>query len=788
MPYKTGNEKVSFRSVYMTGFQLSLFLLLSLTPSFDAGPVDLGLCQPRLLACQCGQGNSYPIYMQIPQCTKFYRWKPNCADCKDVPSDSELCAVFSNCLDCEPDIKQCLRCPAGRYGTWCTGVCSVCANGGICNRDTGRCDCPEGFTGIQCEETKGCLAPHSHIIGGEVIDWTQQYLPGAAVTYKCNEGFEMQGIPTLYCLENGFWNLHPPTCIPSAISTSPPTIDCERQNEDILHGSVNHDPQSKMLTYSCINGYELIGDALRICAPDGNWTGTEPECVKIITCDLPPIPASTHFTVSTQSRTNLAIGTRVDLSCQPDFVLLGDDSIVCRVDGTWSASPPNCVHQDHTCTHPGNFVNGEIRVAGDRSSSAFIIGATIHFTCHPLNYLSGDSSITCNINNTWSGTVPTCIKVITCPPIETIHSGHVNIFAPSTDSSSTFQVSGNSSVTSRIGFVPRFRGGLPTQSTRALTVQLPKGHHHIGTRASFSCISRYYDLVGSKLRSCMPTGEWSGRPAACIPECGRSSGPRIPLITHGTPSVMGQWPWQVGIARRLEEDNPLGDWFIMCGGSVISESLVLTAAHCVTHSGTNVMVPNDEFRLYFGKYFRNDSRDDEQVQVRSVSEIHVHPDFEPSTFESDIALIRVEPEITFTSRVQPVCLPSENDGDDRLAEGRQGTVIGWGMKEDSTYSDILQHVQVPVVPGQQCQKDYRKIGVPIVVSSNMICAGNETGGFDSCNGDSGGPFVFPTHSQSDRWVLEGIVSWGSPFGCGNERQYGGYARVRRFTNWIEHFI
>ena len=97
--------------------------------------------------------------------------------------------------------------------------------------------------------------------------------------------------------------------------------------------------------------------------------------------------------------------------------------------------------------------------------------------------------------------------------------------------------------------------------------------------------------------------------------CGRSDSPRSPFIVNGNATDIGQWPWQAGVARYLQDYNR---WFLLCGASLLNELWVITAAHCVTYAGTTLTIEPDKFQVYLGKYHRSDSKDDEYVQVRKV--------------------------------------------------------------------------------------------------------------------------------------------------------------------------
>ncbi|GFY13178.1 limulus clotting factor C [Trichonephila clavipes] len=178
-----------------------------------------------------------------------------------------------------------------------------------------------------------------------------------------------------------------------------------------------------------------------------------------------------------------------------------------------------------------------------------------------------------------------------------------------------------------------------------------------------------------------------------------------------------------------------------------------------------------------------------QTLPHYIQEIHIYPDYDPGLFDADIALLQLDSPVQLNSRVQPICLPTEQSTRDNLVEGKRGVVTGWGMNENETYSETLQQAVLPVVARERCEKGYAESDLPLTVTENMFCAGFEAGRSDACSGDSGGPMVFTDDSSKERkWVLEGIVSWGSPQGCGNPKQYGGFTTVSKFLDWIHLFF
>ncbi len=243
-------------------------------------------------------------------------------------------------------------------------------------------------------------------------------------------------------------------------------------------------------------------------------------------------------------------------------------------------------------------------------------------------------------------------------------------------------------------------------------------------------------------------------------------------IVGGTESVDGEWQWIVALSRSSSTagDDLFQNQF--CGGSLIHESWVLTAAHCVVDAFDNP-VSASGVHAFVGAYDLINSTG----EYRAVDLVLVHPNYNSTTTDNDIALLR----LATPSNVTPVSLIDisvaatlETVVDDDISDF---TVIGWGStSEDQNnplYPSILREVDLPYVSNDTCNSS----ALSGQLTDNMICAGVFAGGIDSCQGDSGGPLIFSSGGQ-----LSGIVSWG--IGCAQEDSYGVYTRLNNYTTWI----
>lgn len=259
-----------------------------------------------------------------------------------------------------------------------------------------------------------------------------------------------------------------------------------------------------------------------------------------------------------------------------------------------------------------------------------------------------------------------------------------------------------------------------------------------------------------------------GRPITAKPSMKKPQG----RIVSGAPVQKGAFPWQVMFQMRpLQDGRPT---LAFCGGSVLNERWIISAAHCFPNPDTSRVV------VKLGKY--DQTVDEPEQFVTSIDTLIKHPEFNSHTFDNDIALIRVADRIPFTDHVLPICLGNNRtDMENTFFKARRlGTVTGWGLLSDrGIQPKLLQEVRLPIQQQSACRAT-----TPARISDNLFCAGygQELAG-DACQGDSGGPFVAV---EDDRWYLLGIVSFG--YRCAQKGKYGFYTRVPNYLEWIRQFI
>merc|ERR1712055_122051 len=243
-------------------------------------------------------------------------------------------------------------------------------------------------------------------------------------------------------------------------------------------------------------------------------------------------------------------------------------------------------------------------------------------------------------------------------------------------------------------------------------------------------------------------------------ECGIEGPPSKDRIVGGFEAQENEWPWQ----GALFIDDA---WF--CGGAIISENYVLTAAHCADGASY--------FDIMAGAHNVRAASEPHRVEITSYNG-WTHPQWNTQDLSNDLALIELPSPIDFNDYIKPSCLPSTGDTAD---EDELVTCTGWGKPSDSAggISPVLRMVEdLPIISNSDCNAVYG------IVGSGVVCI-DTTGGKGTCNGDSGGPLNMKSDVKAagQQWKQVGIVSFGASAGC--EVGYpAGFTRTEYYLDWI----
>jgi secreted trypsin-like serine protease len=280
-------------------------------------------------------------------------------------------------------------------------------------------------------------------------------------------------------------------------------------------------------------------------------------------------------------------------------------------------------------------------------------------------------------------------------------------------------------------------------------------------------------------------------------------------VYGGMTAPPGAFPYQVSLilseAKKGEEFS-----YHFCGGSLIADTWVLTAGHCVTSEG-EITEPKG-INVYVGS---TDFKNGDRIAVKSV---YRHPQYIADFTDNDVALLKLERAPNKEVKVSKINLIDSAKDSALEAPGTDLTIVGWGTTEQGSLSKTLRYTSVKMVDRAECNNNIlqnraaslddslsgivRSFRIPEdklkdirdaimksagqLVNENMVCAGdpNPAPGaefvHDTCQGDSGGPLVA---KAGDKATQVGIVSWGE--GCGVPKLHGVYTRLGKFVDWVK---
>ncbi|XP_065204403.1 serine protease snake-like [Planococcus citri] len=249
------------------------------------------------------------------------------------------------------------------------------------------------------------------------------------------------------------------------------------------------------------------------------------------------------------------------------------------------------------------------------------------------------------------------------------------------------------------------------------------------------------------------------------------------LVVGGIPAQPKEYPHMALIGYG--SDLKTVTW--NCGGSLISENFIMSAAHCVK---TQLGPPR---WVLLGELDISSTTEDAKPKIYSIVKVHNHPQYNSKSLYYDISLFQLNTTVELGPYVRPACLYTAST--DSLIKFR-ASITGWGRTGAAERSsNSLQKATIGIVDHQNCTTSFE--ARPTLErgydSKSMICAGDIDKGIDTCPGDSGGPLQILIPNETCMWNIIGVTSFG-PSICGNNEDSGVYTKVPYYLDWIQSIV
>ncbi|XP_062523950.1 CUB and sushi domain-containing protein 3-like [Corticium candelabrum] len=747
-----------------------------------------------------GNGNKIGSVL-VFKCTLGYALKGSstlhCVQIKNLPAKWNMPIPECQGIRCEP-----LQPPengfiSGRSYTFPNYVVYVCKEGyRLIGASKRNCNASGQWRGLapNCQRTT-CPSIQNPLNGELVGD---DFSVNSTVQFVCNAGYAVRGSSKSTCLLQGMWSHDPPTC-QIIKCASPP-----RPKFGKVFVSQTH--VRSVARYSCSIGYRLVGVTHRQCRQtskftvEATWSAEPPKCIPV-RCSTLHAPLNGKIVGGNFYYPNFVL-----YSCDYGYqILSGNSTRKCNEIGKWTGIAPLCKGVCEVARP--NCSNAEICAADSDGSATCICKSR---SACPLDVRPVCGSDGRTYINKCLLEVEACLfgsdslRMISQEACEfSCHVCHSNAdCVENTNCSCKPRFIGDGReccfeelinqvalLGSAAWFDCQESCDLPFRSTQwYLNGQLLD---HLDTKSRFAVSTNGQGLSITKLKledageyTCKvtsyrityerhghldvidPSNQFSTI-SPCSSDCGKSCA-RKPFVAGGDTTSPGEFPWQAMLCSpRLGQH---------CGGVLISERCVLTAAHCLKYQSIN----RKTITVCLGKHCGNCSESDSLSNsvCSNSSSIIIHPNFNQTSYDHDIAVLKLARSVNCNCRtIMPVCLPDKTRDSSYIRAQQNGIVTGWGRVNSTvSRSRCLRKCDVRLKSRRLCQIKHQGYQI----TESMLCATDYNG---ACEGDSGGPLVVKNRKFGGRYVLAGVVSWG--IGCGEKTKFGVYTDVISHLDWIK---
>ncbi|XP_025153750.1 modular serine protease [Harpegnathos saltator] len=420
--------------------------------------------------------------------------------------------------------------------------------------------------------------------------------------------------------------------------------------------------------------------------------------------------------------------------------------------------------QENGCALPEQPTGGRYKLEGCdelcRKQPGDIVSqySILTYTCNNDYMLNGNNTNIC-VNNTWFQHQVSCLKI--CPELK----------------SKTVDISCNYREENVSCNDPILPGTRATLTCKQFHIPL----------SPFLIPLSSVNIPSYRIIECLDSGVWNRAMLHCEPKCGtisyRTRHPRTIIVANGYRIVLGSFvSWHVGIYVK----DGANTYKNICGGTLISKNLVVSAAHCFYDETENKPYNASNYAVAAGKKYRSWDAQEEYSQKSLVEYVKLRSDYfgTRGNLAEDIALVKLQTPLNLNTHVKPICVDWQNMYDkEQLRVGQLGKLVGWGKDTTGKPTEELYEVTMPYVARQKCRDN-----VPLefrgLITFDKFCAGRMNGS-SACDGDSGGGLCF---EKNGIWFLRGIISVSPQKDdhC-DYNSYVAFTRISVYLKWIHNF-